>query len=262
MQQNLSPTPRKRRPGGGRKQVAAPSLPVLASGDEETLAQKVYDALRAGLMAGSIEPGMPLTVRSLSQVMGVSATPVREALKLLEADGVLEARNKSAFYARELGGDEMRQVLDMRLALEGLAVRRAALAAGPEDLDRITRLNDHYAAALRAAGDNGPLILQRNHQFHFAIYALCGSPLLLRTIETMWLRIGPTLHFYIDAGGMDGDSPRYHEDMIDALRERDADAAEAALRDDLIAAARKILRLQASETTGNRQPYILENVDL
>ena len=227
-----------RRPGAGRRQVKAPDLPAILGDDTISLARRVYESLSEGLMAGAVEPGSSLTSRSLSVALGVSATPVREALKQLESDGALTSRNKSAFFVNDPDLTEFRQITELRLSTEGLAARKAAETATPMDIAALRKLQSEYEAILRST-DRAPSLLP-NFRFHFAIYALSASPILIKVIRSTWLRIGPMLHRHIKTDHAIDSSVHIHEQIVSALERNDPVAAEAALRKDLTDAAELI----------------------
>ncbi len=229
-----------RRPGAGRRQARAPALPPLADDPSISLSQRVQDAIRVGLMSGMILPGDSVTSRSLSKMMGVSSTPVREALKHLEADGALTSRNKSAFFVNSPSRKEFRQILEIRLQLEGLAIRQAAAVATADDVARLRALNDQYEALLRDPNPNKSSSLLPNCQFHFDIYRMAGSDILMKMIESLWLRIGPMLYNFVSQVHYPGDTAPEHREMLDALARNDATAAEAALQRDLVGAFEEI----------------------
>ncbi len=250
-----------RRPGAGRKQVAAPELPEISGDESLSLAHRVYAALGEGLMAGAVPPGSSLTSRSLSTALGVSATPVREALKQLEADGAITSRSKSAFYVNDPDQHEYKQILELRLATEGLAVRKAAMVATSADLDYIRSLNDEYKRILRSDDSSFSLSLVPNFRFHFAIYRLSRSPILMNVIETTWLRIGPALHQYMKMVVDVEPGLNAHEEMIHALERKDPNAAESALRNDLSSAAGLVLP-ELRRGSGSDQVDLVEPMSL
>lgn len=231
----------KRRPGAGRRQTEAPELPGLPDDESISIARRVYVTLRQGLMAGAIMPGKPLTSRSLSQALGVSPTPVREALKQLEADGALTSRSKSAFFVSDPDQGEYEEIVELRLSLEGLAIRKAALAATQRDVVRLRKTNKAYESALKRGRPHLHLALVPNFEFHFQMYGLAGSTMLVGMIESTWSRIGPALHSFM----MRADAPLLSSDahwrMVEALAANDPEAAERALRQDIEGAAEVIL---------------------
>ncbi|PLL12906.1 hypothetical protein C0V75_05555 [Tabrizicola sp. TH137] len=221
----------------GRRQTAAPDLHLDDSDDP--IERRVYDSLRYALMSGKMLPGQMLTSRSLSEQLGVSQTPIMVALKRLEADHALQSRNRSAFYVAEPGKDEFREILDIRLTLEVMAIRRAVRNLGDEDIARLKQIN--RACGVEAGLPRAEMLeavraaLAQNFRFHFEIYRHCGSTTLVELIERFWLRVGPMLHRYFGGSGAVA-MPDLHEGIIAALERRDEEGAELALRYDLNAA--------------------------
>jgi DNA-binding GntR family transcriptional regulator len=227
--------PRVGRAAAGRRKTSAPPLPRISPVEGISIERQVYQALRYSLMSGTIKPGAGLTSRSLSEALGVSPTPVREALKRLDADGALVSRNKSAFFVYEPDKVDFAEILAIRLNLEGYAIRSAATNARQGDLAALGRINDEYQKVLNGDDPSSPYSLQVNFKFHFETYKLSGSAILVEMIETLWLRIGPTLQRYMPVRG-DMSVSLFHNQMLDALARNDPDSAEDALRRDLTTA--------------------------
>lgn len=194
-------------------------------------------------MQGRIEPAAALSSRTLAQRLGVSAQPVRDALKRLEADGVVDGRAQSGFHLRRVSKREYREILEIRLRLEGLAGRIAAAQADASDIEDLRRAN---ADMSRAQNPTDRVV--RNFEFHFALYSLARRDKLLQMIETLWVRIGPTLHYY-STSYEPSEAWRKHEVIISALVAGDADKVEAAIRADLKAAAPFVIERLPDEST-------------
>lgn len=198
------------------------------------MGRQVYERICRAIMSGAFAPGASLSTRSLADRFSVSPMPVREALKRLEADGVVVGRAKSAFVLLDPTTAEFGELLDIRLRLEGLA---AAEAARRMDLPTLTRVQALHKQLETYDGDLAGL-LTLNFAFHFAVYESAGRPVLLAMIERLWLRIGPVLH--ASAGYDAAAVAANHALLLDALERGDAPAAEAALGRDLIEAAAEI----------------------
>jgi DNA-binding GntR family transcriptional regulator len=240
--------PRVRRAGPGRPKAPAPKLSPLSPTNSISIERQVYQALRQALMSGSIAPGATLTSRPISVALGVSSTPVREALKRLESDGALLGCNKRAFFVSDPDQVDFAELLEIRLNLEVHAIRAAARKVQPDDLEPIREINREYERLLASDEDNVGNVLVVNFRFHFEIYKLSRSPLLVQMIETLWLRIGPSLNRYV-AHYKHSAMSSFHGQMLEALARQDPDGAEAALRSDLVVAARAVLpQLRARST--------------
>jgi DNA-binding GntR family transcriptional regulator len=227
----------RKRAAPGRPRTPSPSLPEIAPAEGLSVERQVYGSLRIGLMSGAIQPGARLTIRTLSKELGVSPTPVREALKRLDADGALASRNKSAFVVYDPDQRDFAELFEIRLSLECQAIRRATERASPANLERLKSVNLAYKEVVTSEVRTISRLLAANFRFHFEIYKLSGSATLVALIETLWLRIGPTLHKYSPPDG----NINFHNQMIAALVLKEPELAVNALRDDLTIAFHAIL---------------------
>lgn len=228
------------RSAAGRRKANAPTLPRLVPIEGISVERQAYQVLRLALMSGAIQPGAGLTSRSLSEALGVSPTPVREALKRLDADGAVVSRNKSAFFVYDPDKVDFAELLEIRLNLEGMAIRLAAMKARKTDLVLLSKINNEYQQILSGSDPSSSYSLQVNFRFHFELYKLSGSRTLVEMIETLWLRIGPTLQRHMPPHG-DMSISTFHNRMLQAVASNDPEAADAALRDDLTSAARDLI---------------------
>jgi len=219
----------------GRSKQTAPSLEPVDSAAEESVEKQVYRRIRHGLMTGLIAPESMLTGRSLAEQLQVSVQPVRDALKRLEADGILEGRSKSGFYLRPMTGEKYWEITEIRVRLEGLAGKRAA---GKVDSATIRKLHEINS---RMAGDTAEgFYLKQNFDFHFLIYSRSEMPALLAIIENLWARIGPILNYHPHDFNHQ-ETLRKHNVIIEALERHDGEATEKAIAHDLVTAAELIV---------------------
>ncbi|MET4121848.1 DNA-binding GntR family transcriptional regulator [Bradyrhizobium sp. JR1.5] len=215
--------------------VALLPLPAIARG---SMADQVYRHLRDGLMAGRFAPGQRLMIRGLAEALGSSPTPVREALRRLQADGAFEFSGSARLSVGQLSDAQLRDVRDARVALEGLLAERAA--------SRMTRVDDaevtQLCARLQAAADaaDGPAYLWTNFSFHRRIYQIADAPMLLAAVENFWLLIGPCLVLVASDAVHLQRSMDAHRQILDALLDRDAPAARSAVTDDIMQAASRL----------------------
>ncbi|MCC6306510.1 MAG: GntR family transcriptional regulator [Rhodobacteraceae bacterium] len=224
--------PRRRGRTQGRVPPFDPVDPALA----EPVERQVYRVIRRGMMQGLVPPDAILSSRALAQHLNLSAQPVRDALKRLEADGAVEGRPQSGFHLPRMTRAEYGQSIEIRVRLEGLAGR---LAIGRVDAGTIADLRRRNAAM--AADERPEAYLGDNFAFHFAIYTRARRPALLALIENFWVRIGPVLHHHPTARKSAEVLVR-HEAIIAALERGDAEGIERAIADDLEGAARVVMR--------------------
>jgi DNA-binding GntR family transcriptional regulator len=211
---------------------------VLARAD--TLADQAYRGLHRALMTGGLLPEQVLTVRGIADEYGVSLTPVREAIQRLVAEGALTIENARTIRVPRLDVETYREILKIRLELEPMAARQAALRMDNGEMDRL----DEDVAAHRAAIGAGEAhrTLTANTDFHMSIYRASALPVLVGIIESLYLRVGPTLNLLFPqyCGSLTGHET--HLRAVDALRRRDGDALAQAIRDDLTDGSRFLIR--------------------
>jgi GntR family colanic acid and biofilm gene transcriptional regulator len=220
----------------GRPQSLAPLLTPVDATLQEPVERQVYRSIRQGLMSGLIAPGATLTSRSLATQLKVSAQPVRDALKRLEADGIFEGRPQSGFYFLDPTAKEYLEILEIRERLEGLAARHAASNVGPPTIEQLRIING------RMAHQEIPQeYLAENYRFHFTIYVQSQRPALVAMIENLWMRIGPALHHHPHDYNRE-ETLRKHDAIIAALERGNPDQSEAAVAHDLRSAADLIVQ--------------------
>jgi DNA-binding GntR family transcriptional regulator len=212
--------------------------------DSDTLALRVYRGLRDFLMAGQARPGDKLTLRQLASALGTSPMPVREAVRRLAAEGALDALPNRAIRVPVMTQGRFREVRRIRLLLEGLAVAEATPLITEAALARLVALNEAFTRELRRERPDLRRMFRANKDLHFTVYEAAAMPVLLSTIETFWLQIGPMLLLSLRMRAEDRlryPGPDCHDRLIHALRARDPEAARAALTDDLMRAGDLIL---------------------
>jgi DNA-binding GntR family transcriptional regulator len=222
------------------------SLAGIAPVDSGTLGQRVYRGLRDFLMAGQLQPGQKLTLRELAAALNVSPMPVREAVRRLSAEGALEMLPNRRIRVPVVTKARFRELLRIRIAVEGLAVEEATRHIRMDDVDRMEALNREFAAEMQRRQADGVKLFRINKDIHFLLYEAAGMPMLLPVIEGLWLQIGPVLHLSLrmranaNARGKNP-APNWHKRMILGLRKRDAAAARRGLVGDMTSAADQIL---------------------
>lgn len=168
---------------------ANPPPPGAAPAEHRTLREHATLQLRQALIAGRFEPGERMTIRGLAAAFGMSMTPVREAVARLAAERAIEAEPNRWMRIPLLSADELRELRDIRVALEGLATERAAQRSTPELIGEL-REREADIIALRPRGDAKQMIPAIG-RLHFTIYRASGMPALVQLIEGLWLRSGP-----------------------------------------------------------------------
>lgn len=197
-----------------------------------SLSTKVYESLRSSLANGEMVPGQKLSARVLIDRLGVSQTPVREAMLQLVAERALEMNRNKSVTVPALSAETYIELRDMRVALESLACRCAVVHVTDADIDRIEQVHREMITAKRAGDFQTTLRL--NRQVHLGIYALSQRTELLALIESLWVRTGPYLNLIYRGAGHAVIEPHEHERLFAALRARDPVQAAASIECDII----------------------------
>src|ERR1700733_12891794 len=204
----------------------------LARIERETVQERVYGVLRDRLMRGGFEPGQKLKIAELASALGTSAMPVREALNRLAAERAIESLPNRSVRVPSLSTDALRDLMETRFAVEGLAVARAAANMTEETLER---LRDLIAAQSETDSEHiSEASAEQNRAFHFTLYRQSGSTVLLPIIESLWLQFGPYMRVASERfDGREGRGTNFHVEMVAALALSDGKAARNALESDI-----------------------------
>lgn len=197
----------------------------------ESLTSQVYQALRASLMGGEFVPGQVLKVAEIAERAGTSATPVREALARLVSEGALLHQDRRSAKVFRLRAAEYREILQLRLYMEGTAAAKASKLASADDIDRLEQIHQSGLLAKREKrfADN----LKANERFHLGVYALARMPIYYQMIEGLWLKIGPLLNEGQRHWPIYDPDHHPHWTVIRGLRERNGTVARSGIEDDL-----------------------------
>lgn len=183
--------------------------------------------IRAAIEAGRLSPAQRIRVVELVEMLGMSPTPIREALRLLQAEGLIVYEAHHGMMVRPYPGEQLEDINLMRRLLEPEATRLATIKASPHEVRQIAKLNDRFVTLARGAN---PSAGQLNLEWHRAIYAASGSDLMVETINRLW-GLMPRLTMWSQVRAQP--SIREHAAIMAALEGGHADAAAAAMRDHL-----------------------------
>ncbi|WP_251151632.1 GntR family transcriptional regulator [Cellulosimicrobium sp. Marseille-Q4280] len=201
--------------GAGRPdEGGAPS-----DGPFEPEARRVEQVLRDQIVDGARAPGSRLVERDLAAELGVSRVPVREALRVLVAEGLVTPRPRSWAVVRTFTADDVEHLLEVRSALEQLAARRAAERHDPAALTTLDGALDRQAGA--ASRGDATAARRAAADFHEALLAAAGNPMLDEITAVTASRVRWLLGQHEDLAEMVDE----HRALLDAVRARDADAA-------------------------------------
>ncbi len=198
---------------------------------DTSLRSQVYASLRDALTAGRFAPGQKLSFRYIAASLGVSMTPVREAVRRLVAEGAFEMRPNRSVRIPLMTRDKILELRDIRLALEGLATEKAASRFTRDHGSTLRRI----ATELMAARNRGDTVADRQkiREFHFTLYAIADQPTLLRVIESLWLQTGPYMNLLYPDFISSPRGPERRLRIVKALQAHDGATARREMQGDI-----------------------------
>jgi DNA-binding GntR family transcriptional regulator len=217
------------------------SLEEIVGGPAEaqTLAATVSQRLRGLILDGQLTPGTTLRLVPLAASLGVSVQPVREALRRLEAEGLVVLIPRRGARVAELSVEDAEETYTLRVALESLCAGRAARRLADADLVELGRLFERMEAAERAA--DLPSFIDADHAFHAYLYSVSGSTRLIRMIAELQERSRRYLPSLYEAWQTVEDPLDAHRPLLAAIRDRDPVRVEALTREHMTQAGERLL---------------------
>ena len=189
-----------------------------------------YETIRGRIANGTLAPGAPLREEDLAEICGVSRTPVREALRRLEAELFVRRDQGSRAFVADWTADDVGEMFALRALLEAHAAARAATRITPDDLEALRDVNTQLIAAIDAPG--GPDVagfLASNRDFHDRVIAAAASPrlaaMLAQLIEQPVVRRTARLYDRAQLGR----SAAEHGELLAAFARADSDWARAVM---------------------------------
>lgn len=218
--------------------------PALEPVTADTAHNLVYQEIKRAIRAAHFSPGEVITIRTLAKELQVSETPVREALKSLLAQNIIEILPNRSFRFPILSVDDVNEILAVRLNLEGMAAEQAAKNITDDEVEHLESLRKAEIAALDRNDIAG--LMESNSEFHAFLYKTSRNKTLIPIIDSLWLQVAPTfritIHSLLEKHNSKTSAAKKnstwaisnHTHLIKMLKNRDAKKARAALEQDLM----------------------------
>lgn len=198
------------------------------SDDHYSLSAKVFHSIREDILNGKYEANEELKEKNIGQEMGVSRTPVREALRQLELEGLVYIIPNKGAFVEGVTLKDIRDIYEIRTLLEGLCAKWAAANITKEQLDALDEtifLSDfHYSK------ENWEQMLELDNRFHEIVYEACGSKELTRVLRDYHHYVQRIRKITLEQKARVHASNDEHRKIADALKARDAAEAEKCAR--------------------------------
>ena len=213
--------------------LPAPPSTMLSMPEREArepVHQWVFRGLRRAIMSGRFPPGQAVTIRGLADRMGVSAMPVREALRRLVAERALALLDNRRVRVPVMTAERFDELLAARIALETEAAARALPLIDAKRLAALHGINDGIDAAV--ATEDGDTVVAQNLIFHLTLYGARPDSVLVPLIESVWLQTGPFMRAALVGLPSQG-ADDHHAEALAAIARRDENALRRAIRADI-----------------------------
>lgn len=192
---------------------------------------KVYKTLKEAIINRSFKPGDPLMERSVAEQLGVSRTPVREALKHLEHEGWVETVPWKGVFVRTLSMDDVKDIIQLRLATESFVIELVTEIITDEEIRELEE-NLYQLQETRLQGNHYEMI-EIDKEFHFYLARLSGNGRIMQLLENLSEQIHRLGIQALTDDERPSHSYREHEEILTALKERDSKKAKASMQEHL-----------------------------
>jgi DNA-binding GntR family transcriptional regulator len=221
------------------------SDPISGLSDESgSRVQLAYETVREAVLRRELKPGERVTVRPFAEQLGISPTPIKAALAILEREGFLVARQHSGFFVAELTMGDMRDIYELRSAVDALAARDVARAQPAALLVRLPELLTGQREALSDGDVDGYAELDR--QFHALIWHGSRNRRLLAIADLLGAQLRLGQNVTITVPGRPQASLDEHREIVDAILAGHTAAAEQAARRHVVQVIRALEEVLAA----------------
>jgi DNA-binding GntR family transcriptional regulator len=208
--------------------------------ERKSLGEHVFDNLKQAIIRGNISSGEWLVESHIAQMLGISRTPVREAIHKLERERLIERQPRGGFTVLGLTRSDIEETFGIRSVLEGYAARLATVKHQPKELKALEEKVDQFQRNLNKKQlDALPGI---NTEFHDLLYALSKSPRLIHMINALRDQIFRFRQMILKDDKLANISNEDHIQMLKFMRKRDAEEVERLVRDHILRGQDEVLR--------------------
>ncbi|MGI6206731.1 MAG: GntR family transcriptional regulator [Anaerolineae bacterium] len=189
--------------------------------------ERAYEALKEEIMSGAWPPGTQLSPDTIAESLGMSRTPVRDALQALQQERLVEVIPRRGYFVSRITVRDVEEIFELRLILETAAAERATNRISPDEIERLARLSSRYVA-----GDieSYKAYLRENREFHVAVAAATGNRLLEETLARILDQMRRFLVLRLELSQDADDMLAEHYLLLDAFRDRDPQRAAEYMR--------------------------------
>ncbi len=215
-------------------------LTIISADEYLPLRDVVFNTLRQAILKGEMEPGERLMEITLANKLGVSRTPIREAIRKLELEGLVNMIPRKGAVVASISEKDMRDVLEVRITLEELAVKLAIKNMEEEDIDMLRRAGHAFEKAV--ISHDIVAIVDADVAFHDIIYNKTNNNRLIQIINNLREQMYRYRLEYVKDARTHSILINEHNDIIECLKRKDVEAAKEAVREHIGNQERGIVR--------------------
>jgi DNA-binding GntR family transcriptional regulator len=214
--------------------------PLQAFQERKSLGEHVFESLKQAIILGKIFPGEWLVESHIAETLGISRTPVREAIHKLEREGLIERQPRGGFTVLGLNRKDIEETFGIRRVLEGYAARLAAVKHQEKELEPLEKKIEEFQNALDRKKMSALLLI--NTEFHDLLYGLSKSPRLINMINGLRDQIYRYREMILKEKEFAATSNQDHSQMLQYIRKRDAEGAERLVREHILRGQEMVLK--------------------
>ena len=214
--------------------------PLQAFQERKSLGEHVFESLKHSIVTGKISSGEWLVESHIAETLGISRTPVREAIHKLEREGLIERQPRGGFTVLGLTRNDIEETFGIRCVLEGYAARLAAVKHNEEELEALEKKIEEFQNALDRKKMN--LLPAINTEFHDLLYSLSKSPKLISIINGLRDQIYRFRKMNLKEEKFAATSNQDHIQMLQSIRKRNAQDAERLAREHILRGREIVLK--------------------
>lgn len=201
----------------------AGKLSKVSFNDYKPLREVIFDTLREAIIVGELKPGERLMEVQLAEKMGVSRTPVREAIRKLELEGLVNMIPRKGAHVADLSVKDIMDVLEVRATLDGLASHLAASRITDEELKELKHIQIQFNKHVKK--DNLQGSIKKDVEFHEIIYCSSRNDKLIQIVNNLREQVHRFRVIYLKDYSSGREILKEHEEIIDAMEKKDSDMA-------------------------------------
>ncbi len=221
----------------------------------ESLSQEIAKRIREMIRKGVLKKGDRIVEKPLCQAMGVSRTPLREALRLLSSEGLIELIPNRGGFVAEPSMKDIREMFQVMSILEGTCARECAKKIDDKGLTKLEKLFDKLEKYFEQ--ENHEKYMSVNHSYHTLVQELAGNKVLSEVINGLRQKILLYRYRQIYLPNRLNTSMQEHRDLQDAFRKRDPEAAERLMKEHLM---RQCEVLESAEADTPDSPRLMRSL--